>query len=197
MRVSPSLCPKPSEVPANAFSLICFPMFLSQTTSYHFTFSCQLFIMHPVYKDLKADQFEMFWYIISINNHIFCIRHLCNCRSTLIIIMWLWVWGDTQTKTNTEDSCDGGTVNAKKHDLQKQTVKAHLTGLYVYRRLPQRAVCDVIVIVRLHMQVTSGLWPVHIWTLIFLTHTYTQEKKRARCLNAAKVLFLCYCLGPV
>lgn len=64
----------------------------------------------------------------------------------------------TQTKTNMEDSCDGGTVNAKKHDLQKQTVKAHLIGLYVYRRLlPQRAVCDIIVIVHLYIQVTSGL----------------------------------------
>lgn len=86
-----------------------------------------------------------------------------------------------------EDSCDGGTVHAKKHDLQKQTVKAHLIGLYVYRRL-----------VYFHsvLCVTSLLLSVCTCKSL---QDYDQFKTldmsiQACSLNAAKALFLCYCL---
>lgn len=91
-----------------------------------------------------------------------------------------------------EDSCDGGTVNAKKHDLQKQTVKAHIIGLYVYRRL-----------VYFHsvLCVTSVLLSVCTYKSLqdydqFIFGLKTLDMSIQACfLNTAKALFLCYCLG--
>lgn len=93
-----------------------------------------------------------------------------------------------------EDSYDGGVTNAKKHDLQKQTVKARLIGLYVYRHL---------VYFHCVLCVTSLLLSVCTYKSLQDYDQFTFGLKtldmsiQACCLNAAKALFFCYCLDLV